>query len=220
MVVQPGRARMHAALSKKELRRTLLIQPEHSHGHHTADQVVLRWPFNPPGHWHRDVEELLAERGIHVDHVTVYRWVQTFTAEFLAVARPRLHVPGDRWFVDETYVKIAGRWTYLHRAVDQHGQVIDVLLSTRRDRAAARVFFTRALRPAVNPGGLQEPPGPPCQPVTPRKPHHRPSSACAATDSRSPDHAMTLPGQGSARWPFIGSDEDVPRLASLRSAVA
>jgi len=54
-------------------------------------------------------------------------------------------VPGDRWFVDETYVKVNGRWTYLYRAVDQHGQVIDVWLSTRRDLTAARTFFTRAL---------------------------------------------------------------------------
>jgi transposase, IS6 family len=53
---------------------------------------------------------------------------------------------GDRWYVDETYVKVGGRWTYLYRAVDQHGQVIDVLVSTRRDAAAARELFTRALR--------------------------------------------------------------------------
>ena len=52
---------------------------------------------------------------------------------------------GDRWFVDETYVKVAGRWTYLYRAIDQHGQVIDVLLSAKRDLAAARMFFARAL---------------------------------------------------------------------------
>jgi len=56
-----------------------------------------------------------------------------------------LHLPGNRWFVDETYVKVNGRWTYLYRAVDQYGQVIDVWLSARRDLTAARVFFTRAL---------------------------------------------------------------------------
>ncbi len=92
------------------------------------------------------MEELLAERGIEVDHVTIYRWVQTFTPEFIDAARPARHATGDRWFVDETYVKVAGRWTFLYRAVDQHGQVIDVLVSTRRDTAAAREFFTRALR--------------------------------------------------------------------------
>ena len=81
---------------------------------------------------------MLAERGIDVDHVTVYRWVQTFTPEFIDAARPARHTTGDRWFVDETDVKVAGRWTYLYRAIDQHGQVIDVVLSERRDGAAAR----------------------------------------------------------------------------------
>jgi len=95
---------------------------------------------------YRDVEELLPARGTEVDHVTIYRWVQTFTEEFIEAARPTRHATGDRWFLDETYVKIAGRWSYLYRAVDQHGQVIDVLVSTRRDAAAARAFFTRALR--------------------------------------------------------------------------
>jgi transposase-like protein len=87
---------------------------------------------------YRDVEEPLSERGIQVDHVTVYRWVQTFTPEFIDAARPSRHSVGDRWFLDETYVKVVGRWTYLYRAVDQHGQVIDVLLSQRRDGAGAR----------------------------------------------------------------------------------
>ena len=99
----------------------------------------------------RDVEELLAERGITVDHVTVYRWVQRFTPEFIEAAQLCRHAPGDRWFVDETYVKVAGRWTYLYRAIDQHGQVIDVLLCVRRDLAAARRFFTRALRAGTIP---------------------------------------------------------------------
>ncbi len=94
---------------------------------------------------YRDVEELLAERGITVDHVTVYRWVQRFTPLLIDAARPCRHAPGDRWFVDETYVKVAGRWVYLYRAIDQHGQVIDVLLSTRRDATAARRFFQRAI---------------------------------------------------------------------------
>jgi transposase, IS6 family len=107
--------------------------------------IAVRW-YLRYGLSYRDVEELLAERSITVDHVTIYRWVQRFTPEFIEAARPCRHRPGDRWFVDETYVKVAGKWTYLYRAVDQYGQVIDVLLSTRRDLAAARRFFTRALR--------------------------------------------------------------------------
>jgi transposase, IS6 family len=106
--------------------------------------IAVRW-YLRYGLSYRDVEEMLAERGVVVDHVTVYRWVQRFTPEFVSAARPRRHMPGDRWFVDETYVKVAGRWTYLYRAVDQFGQVVDVWLSARRDLAAAQAFFTAAL---------------------------------------------------------------------------
>ena len=75
------------------------------------------------------MKELLAERGITVDHVTIYRWVQRFTPLAIDAARPCQHSPGDRWFTDETYLKVAGRWVYLYRAIDQFGQVIDVLVS-------------------------------------------------------------------------------------------
>jgi IS6 family transposase len=112
--------------------------------------LAVRW-YLRYGLSYRDVEELLAERGILVDHVTIYRWVQRFTPEFIEAARPGRHAPGDRWFVDETYLKVAGEWTYLYRAVDQYGQVIDVLLSDRRDLAGARRFFTRALRASTVP---------------------------------------------------------------------
>jgi IS6 family transposase len=94
---------------------------------------------------YRDVEELLAERRVEVDHVTVYRWVQRFTPLLIDAARPCRHSPGDRWFIDETYVKVSGRWVYLYRAIDQFGQVIDVLMSRKRDLAATRRFFTQAL---------------------------------------------------------------------------
>ena len=106
--------------------------------------VAVRW-YLRYGLSYRDVEQLLAERGIEVDHVTIYRWVQAFTNEFIEHARPARHTTGDRWFVDETYVEVAGRWRYLYRAVDQHGQIMDVLVSDRRDSGAARAFFTRAL---------------------------------------------------------------------------
>jgi hypothetical protein len=112
--------------------------------------VAVRW-YLRYGLSYRDVEELLAERGVIVDHVSVYRWVQRFTPEFAEAARPCRHAPGDRWFVDETYVKVAGKWAYLYRAVDQHGQVVDVLLSIRRDLVAARRFFTRALQAGTIP---------------------------------------------------------------------
>jgi transposase-like protein len=106
--------------------------------------VAVRW-YLRYGLSYRDVEELLAERGIEIDHVTVYRWVQRFTPLFADAARFARHSPGDRWFVDETYVKVNGTWRYVYRAVDQRGQVIDVLVSKRRDGDAARVFFRHAL---------------------------------------------------------------------------
>jgi len=94
---------------------------------------------------YRDVEELLAERGVEVDHVTIYRWVQRFTPLLAEAARPCRHAVGDRWQVDETYVKVAGRWRYVYRAIDQFGQVVDVFVSPRRDLRAARRFFERAI---------------------------------------------------------------------------
>ena len=66
---------------------------------------------------YRDLEELLAERGVTVDHVTVYRWVQRFTPLLADAVRLLRHAAGDRWFVDETDVEVAGRWRYLYRAV-------------------------------------------------------------------------------------------------------
>jgi transposase, IS6 family len=94
---------------------------------------------------YRDVEELLTERGVQVDHVTVYRWVQRFTPLLAEAARPCRHAVGDQWQVDETYVKVAGRWRYVYCAIDQFGQVIDVFVSPRRDAAASCRFFQRAI---------------------------------------------------------------------------
>ena len=94
---------------------------------------------------YRDVEELLTERGVEVDHVTIYRWVLRFTPLLAEAARPCRHAVGSRWQVDETYVKVAGRWRYVYRAVDQFGQVIDVFVSPRRGLRAARRFFQWAI---------------------------------------------------------------------------
>ena len=106
--------------------------------------LAVRW-YLRFGLSYRDVEELLAERGVRVDHVTVYRWVQRFTPLLAEAARPCRHRVGDRWQVDETYVKVAGRWRYVYRAIDQFGQVIDVFVSPRRDGIAARRFFEQAI---------------------------------------------------------------------------
>ncbi len=106
--------------------------------------LAVRW-YLRYGLSYRDLEELLAERGIEVDHVTLFRWVQCFTPLLADAARPCRHSVGDRWFVDETYVKVAGRWRYVYRAVDQRGQIIDVYVSPRRDKSSARRFLETAL---------------------------------------------------------------------------
>ena len=106
--------------------------------------LAVRW-YLRYGLSYRDVQELLAERGVDVDHVTIYRWVQRFTPLVIDAARPCRHSVGDRWFVDETYVRVAGVWRYVYRAVDQNGQVIDVNVSKRRNVDATTRFFETML---------------------------------------------------------------------------
>jgi len=123
-----------------------------------SDVIVLavRW-YLRFGLSFRDVEELLTERGVEVDHVTVYRWVLRFTPLLAEAARPCRHVVGDRWFVDETYVKVAGHWRSVYRAIDQFGQVIDVFVSASGRRG----------RPAVLPASHR------CDQDHTRRGHHR-----------------------------------------------
>ena len=94
---------------------------------------------------YRDVEELLAERGLSVDHVTVWRWVQRYAPELARRLRRHLKPTNDSWRVDETYVRVKGKWVYLYRAVDSSGATIDFLLSAKRDAAAAERFLAKAL---------------------------------------------------------------------------
>jgi transposase-like protein len=108
--------------------------------------LAVRW-YLRFGLSYRDLEELLTERGVEVDHVTVYRWVQRFTPLLADAARPSRHSVGNRWQVDETYMKVAGHWRYVYRAIDQFGQVIDIFVSSRRDtKAAHRFFYERSVR--------------------------------------------------------------------------
>jgi len=111
-----------------------------------SDVIVLavRW-YLRFGLSYRDLEELLTERGVEVDHVTVYRWVLRFTPLMAEAARPCRHRVGDRWQVDETYVKVAGQCRYGYRAIDQFAQIIDVFVSSRRDTKAAHGFLERAI---------------------------------------------------------------------------
>ena len=94
----------------------------------------------------RDVELLLAERGIVVTHETIRRWSLKFGSEFARRLRRRRPTPGDVWHLDEVFLRINGELHYLWRAVDQHGVVLDILVQARRDAAAAKRFFRRLLR--------------------------------------------------------------------------
>ncbi len=92
-----------------------------------------------------DVVEWFVERGLVVDRSTIYRWVQRFLPLFQDAARAHRHAVGNKWRVDETYTRLNGRWTYIYRAIDQAGQVVDAYFSERRNAKAAQAFFERAM---------------------------------------------------------------------------
>jgi transposase-like protein len=94
----------------------------------------------------RDLVEMMAERGLHLSHTTIMRWVQRYAPEFEKRWTRFAGKVGRSWRVDETYVKVLGRWTYLYRAVDRDGNTVDFRLSRTRDVAAAKAFFRKALR--------------------------------------------------------------------------
>jgi transposase, IS6 family len=109
-------------------------------GYRFPDDIIalaVRWylRYRLP---YADLVERLAERGVHVDASTVCDWVQHFTPLYKDAARPYRHRAGGRWAVDETYVRLAGRWVYAYRAIDEHGQVIDVYVSETRDTVPLR----------------------------------------------------------------------------------
>jgi len=93
----------------------------------------------------RDVEELLEERGLHADHTTVWRWVQRYGPELEQRLRRHLKPTNKSWRVDETYVRIKGRWFYLYRAIDSAGATIDFFLSAFRSAGAAKALLAKAL---------------------------------------------------------------------------
>src|SRR5271157_268401 len=113
--------------------------------------AIFKWRQTEPGiilctvRWYlryslslRDVEELLEERGLYVDHTTVWRWVQYYGPELEQRLRQHLKPTNKSWRVDETYVRVKGRWCYLYRAIDSKGATIDFLLSALRDSLPAR----------------------------------------------------------------------------------
>ena len=102
--------------------------------------VCVRWYLRYALSY-RDLEELMRERGLSVDHTTIYRWVQRYAPELEKRCRPHLRRTTDSWRVDETYVKVKGEWMYLSRAVDSQGNTLEFLLSATRDAQAAKRFF-------------------------------------------------------------------------------
>jgi transposase-like protein len=99
----------------------------------------------------RDLEELMAERGLAVDHTSIWRWVQAYAPEVYRRLRGEIKRKSPTWHMDETFVRIAGKWMYLFRAVDSYGQTVDFYLSETRDREAAKLFLERALANPDNP---------------------------------------------------------------------
>jgi IS6 family transposase len=116
-------------------------------GRQFSAEVILwavRWYLMFPISY-RDLELMLLDRGVEVDHTTIFRWIQAYAVELEKRLRPHLRMSNGSWRVDETYVKVKGRWMYLYRAVDSRGQTIDFLLAAKRDAEAAKRFFRKAL---------------------------------------------------------------------------
>jgi len=117
-------------------------RPELFRGRHFRDEVIVlcvRWYLRFPLSY-RDLEEMMAERGLTVDHSTIARWVLRYAPILNERIRSEMRHPNRWWRIDETYVRVAGQWTYLYRAIDSAGSTIDVLLSPKRDLICGQGF--------------------------------------------------------------------------------
>jgi len=120
--------------------------------HFQVDIILLcvRWYLRSPLSY-RDLEEMMVERGLHVDHTTIYRWVQCYAPELEKCCRPHVKPATDSWRVDETYIKVKKEWVYLYRAVDSQGNTLDFLFNTTRDAHAAKQFFLKMVAASHTP---------------------------------------------------------------------
>ena len=116
-------------------------------GHQYPKSVILYAVFFYVryGVSYRDLEEIMAERGVQVDHATLNRWVVKYSPDIAKRVQFKKSLTAGSWRMDETYIKVKGKWMYLYRAVDKHGKTLDFMLSRRRDKAAARLFFRRTI---------------------------------------------------------------------------
>ncbi|WP_263459115.1 IS6 family transposase [Bathymodiolus platifrons methanotrophic gill symbiont] len=94
---------------------------------------------------YRDLEEIMEERGVEVDHATLNRWVIRYSPAIAVKAKSQKRETNKSWRMDETYIKVKGQWTYLYRAVDSHGDTLDFMLSEHRDEEAATAFFKQTI---------------------------------------------------------------------------
>ena len=115
------------------------------HFDHTVIVLCVRWYITYKLSY-RDLVEMMAERGVTVSHTTILRWVQHYVPEFEKRWNRYARPVGISWRVDETYIRVRGRWTYLYRAVDKQGLAVDFLLSEHKDISAAKQFFTKAVK--------------------------------------------------------------------------
>lgn len=99
---------------------------------------------------YRNLAEIMLERGLSVDHTTIYRWVMIYAPEIEKRSRKYLKPTNDSWRVDETYLKVKGKWKYLYRAVDSNGNTIEFMFSAKRDKQAAKRFLNKALKARHN----------------------------------------------------------------------
>jgi putative transposase len=118
-------------------------RPGHVHRHRFPTEIIAHavWLYHRFALSFRDVEELLFERGIIVSYESIRAWVNKFGERFAAGLRRHGQRPGRTWHLDEVFLKIRGEWVYLWRAVDEHGQVLDILVQEHRDADAAARFF-------------------------------------------------------------------------------
>ncbi len=114
------------------------------HFHREVILLNVRWYLAYPLSY-RNLEEMMEDRGIDVDHTTIFRWVQEYSPNLVSAFNRRKKPVSRSWRMDETYIKVRGKWRYLYRAVDKQGMTIDFMLSSRRDVGAAATFLCRAI---------------------------------------------------------------------------